>query len=246
MSRTESSVSLSVQSLIEAEERRRAEQVLLARHLQKEQERLAVEESARRANEAQMRAEAALAEVQRRAQAERAESERIELERAAQLERTRAELELGAKTALLQLEQRQELARLTLQRDSRVRRLEGQRLLLISLLATTLLGAVTIYGLVIRPGRASLEADLTRTLQLGEERRMDAGRERDRLQSKVNEQSRIEQDLRTKIAELERAQRATSRSDRPQERPRGPALRDRHVVPPPCTCPKADPLCDCW
>jgi hypothetical protein len=246
MSRTESSVSLSVQSLIEAEERRRTEQILLANRLKQEQERLASEESVRRANEAQMRAEAALAEVQRRARLDRAESERLELERVAHLERTRAEIELGTKTALLRLEQQQELERLTLQRDARVRRLEGVRSILGALLVTTLLGAGAIYGMVLRPGRASLEADLAHALQIGEDHRIETARERTRLQATIAEQAQVAEELRRRVAELEQLARTPTVSDHRQEHSRGPALRNRPVAPPACTCAKADPLCDCW
>jgi hypothetical protein len=247
MTRTESSVSVSVQALLDAEEHRRAEQVIVANRLKQEHERRAFEESARRANEAKLRAEAALAEMRQQAQCDREQAERLDRERSAHLERTRAELELSTKAALLRLEQQNELERLALQRDVRLRRLEGQRAMLIALLVTTAIGAATIYGGVLRPGRLRLEADITRSLRLGEESRAEAERERGRLRATIAEHAQAEEALRQRIADLSQSLAAHRKPALERANPgaRVPFER-RPVAPSACTCSKVDPLCDCW
>jgi len=246
MSRTEGSVSVSIQQLLAQEKERRAEQVYLAHRLMKEQERLAMEEVAARAEAAQKRAEAAARELRQRSLSEAAEQQRLDTERQLVLERTRVDLELQSKTTLLRLQQQQELERLAIVRDVRVRLLEGHRAFLLAGLTTMLVGGCLIYGFALRPAAQRQTAALQELARLNDDQRASQKVERDTLDRRLEEQSRV-------IASKER-ERSQLLEQITKLRNNGSAAKsviDKSTRPPlqvakKCTCDKSDPLCDCW
>lgn len=247
MSRGESSVMTSLQQLMVQEEERRKEQVFRAHRLKQEQERRHFEEQAKRAEEAQNRAENAARSLLEGESRLRAEAARVEGERIAYLERVRANLELEAKLAVMKAEQQTELERLALLRDDKVRRLEGQRGLLVALLSTLLLGSLGGYIGILRPANRREETarhELARTLvsQRQEQRREREGyvRRSTELELEVTENVR-------RIAQLEKELQASKSGTNQRGRPG--ARRPSTVItqlPKKCDCDKADPLCDCW
>jgi hypothetical protein len=243
MSRIEGSVATSLQQLLAQEEERRAEQVLRARHLKQEQERLLFEEQAHRAEEAQRRAEAIAHEVRERSATERATEQRLQCERTAHLERVRAEIELDAKLTVMKAEQQQEVERLALLRDARVRTLEGQRGLLVALLLTLALGMAMIYGAILRPMVQRQALALVDFGQTNEALRRGQSREHEvflrrvtELSSQLNDKSQLVETLRKELA----AAKVPPKKGTPRIQVTSP--RPNTV----CTCNKTDPLCDCW
>jgi len=159
MAREESSVMSSLQQLMVDEEQRRAEQVKLAYRRKLEQERKHFEQEQRRAEKEQQRAEAAKHLALQQAAGERAERELQARERSFELERVRSDLELRTRATIMQTEQQHELERLQIARGQRVAKLEGQRIIISTLLGTTSVGLLALYIAIVRPeSKRQLEA----------------------------------------------------------------------------------------
>jgi hypothetical protein len=237
----------SLQQLMVEEDERRAEQVIRARLLKQEQERTMFEEQARRAEEAQKRAEIAAREVKERDWANRVEAERLEGERVAHLERVRSNLELEAKFTLMKAEQLHEVERLTILRDARTRTLEGQRGLLVGLLATLFIGSLGIYFSILRPTFQRERVELEDLRRINTALRRDQEQIRVRAAQKISE---LNDEIATSGSKIEQLKRELLSAKTTQTRPEKPALgissnRPKPVTNP-CSCNKADPLCDCW
>jgi hypothetical protein len=181
MAREESSVTSSLQQLMVEEDQRRAEQVALAHRRKLEQDRELLEQRRRNAEQAERETR----ETALQASVERAERERLDRERVADLERVRSDLELRAKTAVMQLEQQHELERLALQRDRRLARVEGHRMVLSALLATLLVGALLLYGLLLLPESQRRDQTVAQLSRANAEQRSTGERERNQFELRI-------------------------------------------------------------
>ncbi len=227
MTRTDESVSTSVERLIAEERNRRLEQLRAAKL------RMQEAEQAERAERERLAAQQAEREIQDRDR----ERQRVEADRN-RLALQQAEQRLREKACEWAEQRAQQELRLSFERDARVQGLKGAVRLLASLLGTVVVGAVVLHLTVLAPSRRRLAQDYSELLERHQASLREAEREHRSPLTRVREGEE-------RIRELESKPSVSVPTQRPETKKPNRPPTARPQPPRPCNCDPFDPLCTC-
>lgn len=239
MTQEESSVISSLRQLRLEQEQQCIEQARLEQLRARLHAQAVLRESAAAPESARQRQELAKRDALRAADEQRLERE--QRERELDIERFRVESELRAKVQLMQLKQEHSIQRLAIERDAKVRRLEGQRVMISSLLGTLLIGAIAVWGLLIGPQFRNREG-LVRQLTLAHAAaRNELQQQRTKHEAQISDLESRNRDLQSQLA-VKQAKSLSTVEPRQGAKPPHP-IRPEKPVRKQTACDAGDPLC---